>query len=310
MHLNTVSPQQQQPPESGPFVGYGPAPPTLVAAAEAAMAASSKRVLFIIHGGTCYVLKRAAHRPRSIGQSLLLRWLVKQVSGHRLPMHTLRLSQASFGVCFEAGRLAALARAGVRVPRVVHQGANFLLLEHCGTSMATLLQSWSADAWRHELARLAGQLGAFHRAGQWHGSAQIKNLTRQDNLDYRIDFEEEFGEWVPLATAQAVDLVLFLNSISLRAHVDESEARRLLPELLSIYFADNPDPQVAAMLARAVPWATALTRLATHCMRLQLWGLRHKGVARLVILVDVLAAHLAPHASASEVPGPSPVLGP
>jgi tRNA A-37 threonylcarbamoyl transferase component Bud32 len=293
----------QELPESLAVTDFGPAPAALVAVAEAALSTSSKRILFVEHGGASYVVKCAAHRPRSIGQSLLLRWLVKQIIGYRLPLHTLRLSQASSGVGFEAKRLAALARVGVPVPRVLHQGAGYLLLEHCGTSVATLLHRWTAEVWRRELPRLADQLGAFHRTGQWHGAAQIKNLTRKDGRDYRIDFEEDFGESAPLAVAQAVDLALFLNSISLRARIDEAEARRLLPELLETYFASNPDWQVAQTLVRALPWATALARLAAQLIRLQVWGRRHNGVARLVILVEVLAAHLAPHAAASALSG-------
>lgn len=284
--------------------GGEPASPALIAAADAALAASSQRVLMLEHGGASYVLKRMAHRPRSWGQALLLRWLVKQVSGQALPMHTLRLSQASSSVDFEGRRLLSLARAGMQVPRVFHQGAGYLLLEHCGSSVALLLQHWTAEVWRVELARLAAQLGDFHKAGQWHGAAQIKNLTRRGQLDYRIDFEEDFGELVPLAAAQALDLALFLNSISLRASVDAAEARRLLPELIRAYFASNPDAAIAQLLARALPWATALARFAARLMGLPLLRHRGKGVARLLILVEALAAQPGPGSPAVAPPAP------
>lgn len=297
MGLNVAHPQHQERCETAAVTG-------LVSAAEAALAGSPSRVLFVEHDGKGYVVKRGAHRRRSLWQSLCLRWLVHRVSGYTLPMHSLRLAQASSGVDFEAKRLAALAAAGIRVPRVIHRGDDFLILEHCGNSIAMLLQHWTQDAWRQELPRLAGQLGAFHRSGHWHGAAQIKNLTRTDGLDYRIDFEEDFGELVPLAAAQAVDLVLFLNSISLRARIDAAEARRLLPDLIGSYFAAEPDRQVVQTLARALPLATTLVRIARLLMRLQFWGRPHKGVARLVILVEALTAQLAQVSPASAPFGP------
>ncbi len=293
-------PQHPDRPEVTRFEVPASASPALVAAAEAALAASLKRVLIVEHDGTRYVVKRAAHRRRSLWQSLCLRWLVHRVSGLTLPMHSLRLARASSGVDFEAGRLAALAAAGVRVPRVLRRGDGYLILEHCGISIAALLQRWTPDAWRQELPRLAEQLGDFHQAGQWHGAAQIKNLTRRDGLIYRIDFEEDFGEMVPLAAAQAVDLMLFLNSISLRARIDDAEARGLLIELIDAYFARKPDRQVLQTLARALPLARTLVRLARPLMQVRLRGRPHNGLARLVILVDVLTDYLAQGAAVSE----------
>lgn len=274
--------------------GSGRAAPALVQAAEAALASSVQRVVVIEHGGAHYVVKRADHRPRSLAQALLLRWVVKWLCGKALPMRTLRASNGMSSLDFEAQRLIALSKAGVAVPRVVHQASDYLILAHCGSSVASRLLGWPAEVWRNELPSLAAELAAFHRAGHWHGAAQIKNLTRLGGLNYRIDFEESFGEHVPLAAAQALDLVLFLNSISLRGPIDEHEARQLLPVLLDTYLALNPDAQVIALPARVLPWLDAPMGLAARLMRLQRWGRRRNGVARLAILVEVLKARLGP----------------
>jgi tRNA A-37 threonylcarbamoyl transferase component Bud32 len=265
---------------------------SLVDAATAALAGSTQRTTVVEHRGERYVAKRVADRPRRLVQALFVRWLVKRITGQALPMRTLRLAQAATSVDYEGRRLEALAQAGVRVPRVVHRGAGFLLLEHCGTTVAAELEGWSVDTCRVELGRLARELGAFHRAGQWHGAAQIKNLTRKDGQTYRIDFEEDFGDRVPLPAAQALDVVLFLNSVSLAGPLVEREADALLPELLEAYFASNPDRRVRAALEHALPRVQRLTRLLAPFAGGSVRGRPRKGIARLGILVRALSTVL------------------
>lgn len=265
---------------------------SLVAAADAVLRASAARTVLLEHGGERYVAKRIAHRPRRLAQALFVRWLARRVTGKSLPMRTLLLSEAASSLDYEARRLESLALAGVRVPRVVHHGAGYLLLEHCGATVASEIEGWPSDVCRSELLRLADELGTFHRAGQWHGAAQIKNLTTKNGQTWRIDFEEDFGELVPLPAAQALDVVLFLNSISLAGPIAEVESRRLLPDLLRAYFAANPDPGVREALQRALPWVARLARLAAPLQGGSVGGRRRKGIARLVILVDTLSSVL------------------
>ncbi|UCV04894.1 hypothetical protein [Dechloromonas denitrificans] len=256
---------------------------TLQAAARAALAAHPSRALVFDHAGRRYVVKKLAAKPRKLLQTLFMRWLVKRLTGQPLPLSTLALAEAAGSMDFEANRLKALAKAGVRVPRVVLVTPEFFILDYCGTVVATLLEDWPAATWRSELTRLAGELGEFHRAGQWHGGAQIKNITLHDGLSYRIDFEENFGEFLPLSAAQTADLVLFLNSISLAGPITESESRQLLPQLLDSYFAANPDPEIKQVIRRARP---VLKRLAAVAGLFQRWS--KKGIRRVLILVDVL----------------------
>lgn len=267
--------------------------PGLARAAEAALAASPARTLVFEHGGERYVAKRDALAVRGALPALLARWLARRVTGAALPKEAVRLGAATDGADFEARRLQQLADAGVRVPRLVHRGAGYFVMAHCGATVASLLGGWDRATWRRELATLAAELGAFHRAGQWHGGAQIKNLTRQDGRTWRIDFEERFGEHVPLPAAQAFDLVLFVNSISLRGPIDEAEARVLLPALLQAYFEANPDPQVRAVFARALPWARVAAALSAPMRRLTTGGRQRNGAARLALLAECVAAELS-----------------
>lgn len=267
--------------------------PELVLAAEAALAASPARTLVFEHGGERYVAKRETAAARGAAPALLARWLARRVTGSALPKDAARLDTANAGAGFEARRLRELAAAGMRVPRVVHHGQGFIVMAHCGVTVASLLGSWDRATWRRELAALAAELGTFHRAGQWHGGAQIKNLTRRDGQTWRIDFEETFGEHVPLPAAQAFDLVLYVNSISLRGPVDAAEARVLLPALLHAYFDANPDPQVRAVFARALPWARLAAWLSAPFRRLSSGGRQRNGAMRLALLAESIGAELS-----------------
>ena len=267
-------------------------PPTdaaLVAAARDALAASDARTLVFTHQGERYVAKREGAAARGAAPALLARWFARRVTGVALPMRAVGLETAAG---FEARRLQALAAAGIRVPRLLFHGEGFLLMEHCGDTVARLLGGWDRETWRRELADQAVELGAFHRAGQWHGGAQIKNLTRKDGQTWRIDFEETFGEHVPLPAAQAFDVVLFLNSISLRGPIDEAEARSLLPALMQAYLDANPDPEVRAVFERALPWARTAGALASPLRRLSVGGRRRNGAARLGLLAHAIDAAL------------------
>lgn len=256
---------------------------SLEAAARAALTTHHSRALVFEHEGRRYVVKKLAEKPRKLMQTLFMRWLVKRLTGQPLPLRTLALSQAAGSMDFEARRLQALAAAGVRVPRVALVTPEFFVLEFCGTVVATLLEKWTPEIWHRELPRLAGELGAFHRAGHWHGGAQIKNITLHDGLSYRIDFEENFGEFLPLTVAQTADLALFLNSISLAGPLSETASRQLLPQLLDHYFAANPNPEIRQVIRRALP---LLKSLAGFAGLFQRWS--KKGIRRVLILVDVL----------------------
>jgi tRNA A-37 threonylcarbamoyl transferase component Bud32 len=268
-----------------------PADPALVAVARDALAASGARTTVFSHHGERYVAKREGAAARGAGPALLARWFARRMTGVALPMRAVGL-EASVG--FEARRLRSLAAAGIRVPRLLFHGEGFLLMEHCGVTVASLLGGWDRETWRRELTAQAADLGAFHRAGQWHGGAQIKNLTRKDGQTWRIDFEETFGEHVPLPAAQAFDVVLFLNSISLRGPIDEAEARSLLPALMRAYFDANPDPEVRAVFVRALPWARAAGELASPLRGLNFGGRRRHGAARLGLLAHAIGTALAP----------------
>lgn len=256
---------------------------TLESAAQSALSSSPHRTKVFEFEGRRYVAKRLAERPRKLLQTLAVRWLVKRVTGQPLPLRTLALSDAANSMDFEANRLKTLDAAGVRVPRIACQTPAFFVLPYCGEVVSAQLEHWQRNEWRPRLLALATELGEFHRAGHWHGGAQIKNITLQADRSTRIDFEENFGEYLPLSVTQATDLALFLNSISLAGPVDETEARELLPLLLAAYDAAHPDPRIREVIGRTVQWLRPLLVLTRPFRR----GSR-KGIRRVKILIDVL----------------------
>ena len=134
----------------------------LVNAATAALAASTDRVVPVNHAGRRYVAKRVAPRQRSRLQAWAVRALAKGITGQSLPMDTLRLTDAAASVGFEARRLRALEQAGQRVPHLVHEGADFLLMEHCGDTLDRLLQDWPLATCRAELRHAHRKSIALH----------------------------------------------------------------------------------------------------------------------------------------------------
>lgn len=263
---------------------------TLIAAVERELAAAPhRRIHVLLHEGQRYVVKRLAERPRRWLQVFFMRWLVKKITGQPLPLRTLSLSDSANSMDYEARRLIAMAAAGVAVPRVLHHCNDYLLIDHCGDVVAELLEHWAPDEWRSALPHLATELGQFHAAGQWHGGAQIKNITLRDGRFTRIDFEENFGEFLPLPVTQATDLVLFLNSVSLAGPIDDAESHQLLPQLLAAYREGNPQhSEVDRVLQRTLPWVRRLIRIAQPFRKRS-----RKSVRRLEIMADVLDAYLS-----------------
>jgi tRNA A-37 threonylcarbamoyl transferase component Bud32 len=221
-------------------------------------------------------------------QTLFMRWLVKRITGQQLPLRTLALSEAAGSMEYEGQRLRKLAAAGVSVPELAYRTPEYLLLEHRGTVVSSLLEHWTQETWRSELTRMAAELGAFHAQGMWHGGAQIKNVTLQDGQFTRIDFEENFGEFLPLPVAQATDLLLFLNSISLAGPVNETESRYLLPVLLQTYLNANPNNgNIRDVLKRAMPWLRRIVWVVKPFRRFT-----RKSYLRMAIIVDILDEYL------------------
>lgn len=255
-------------------------------AARVALAKSPARAAIFEHAGRRYVAK-APGRGRGWGQTLLLKALCRLAFGCRVPLASLRLVSGQARLEHEAARLRGLAAAGEAVPRVLVLEPGCMVLEYVGDTVEQSLHAVPHAHYADFLAPILDDLLRFHAAGHWHGGAQAKNLTLQDSRLFRIDLEEDLGAHLPLATMQAFDLVLFVNSCTLLCHMDEPASTDLATALFRRYLAVRPDTDVHAVLERGL---RALSGLCTLLAPLR--GRRGRSLARIFVLEAALRRSL------------------
>ena len=188
------------------------------------------------------------------------------------------------GIDHEAQRLIQLAELQLAVPALYFQTDHYIIMEHCGESLEHRLRR-TPDA-QDLLYAIVDELIALHQAKQWHGGAQIRNLTIKDDTIYRIDFEENTGNAMPLAVAQAYDVLLCFNSLA--THLQENIA--LGTDLLCHYLRTAPNPQILVILQRVDRYLSILRKpLPLFGKKLQ----QGKDVRQTLFFADVLKAALA-----------------
>ena len=170
------------------------------------------------------------------------------------------------GLAHEASRLRGLTHTGCRVPAVWRYRRGELVLEFVGEGMPHLLRQAGPAARRALVDEIAADLAQFHRAGHWHGGAQLRNLTRRDNAIWRLDFEENIGATLSLPLAQAYDVYQCLASMVVLRYVPADETAALADQLLTTYLALNPAPDMRRSLTRI---ARVLNGVATLLMPLR-----------------------------------------
>jgi len=137
------------------------------------------------------------------------------------------------GLRFEARRLCALKENGIAVPEVVALTEGWLATDHIGTPLQDLLDGEPDERTRQiMLVRGALALADLHQKGEWHGSAQVRDLiVLEDGGIGFIDFEEDLLAEMSMAEAQARDVLLMLMSAARYARDDADP----LPAMLAAY---------------------------------------------------------------------------
>lgn len=188
------------------------------------------------------------------------------------------------GIHHEVQRLILLAELQLAVPAVYVQTDHYIIMEHCGESLEHRLRRTPDD--QKLLYAVVDELIALHQAKQWHGGAQIRNLTIKDDTIYRIDFEENTGNAMPLAVAQAYDVLLCFNSLA--THLQQNI--ELGTDLLCHYLYTAPNPQILVILQRVHRYFSILRKaLPLFGKKLQ----QGKDVRQTLFFADVLGAALA-----------------
>ncbi|WP_019625954.1 hypothetical protein [Thioalkalivibrio sp. ALJT] len=207
-----------------------PPDPGLIQAAEARLARTRGRIQELEFDGRHYVLKRVRAKARSRYQQ----WAVRLLCRLFFPRLTAPGNASPRNGWRELERVRMLRNAGQNVPRVVATLPDAVMYTHCGKSVEQHLRHQDPAERRTTLHTVTRNLAAFHRAGYWHGGAQLRNVLFDGEHYYRVDFEEDLEQVLSLELAQVYDLAQHLaDATTWVQHEDQAEALGL--ELLHAY---------------------------------------------------------------------------
>jgi len=159
-----------------------------------------------IEGQSC-VIKWAQPKPWARVRSWLAALVCWLAFGERIAPSALR----SAGIQTEAQRLRALFDAGLRVPRILLQQEDCLVLDAVGVSLDRVVGDLATADKIALFARVTDDLADWHARGYWHGGAQLRNVTLHQDQIYRIDFEERHGDVLSVAATRVYDLLLWFG---------------------------------------------------------------------------------------------------
>lgn len=222
------------------------------------------RVFLLDHEGETVVIKRLSRTRFLTFRRWLSRWIYRRLdAAAEVPMPAPRGPNAH-----EVNRLLQLASAGVKVPKVIGVGDDWVAMSHVGEPIEKRLSEASDEARWALLEALTLDLAQFHKRGCWHGGAQIRNVTAQDDGFYRFDFEEDLDRDLPLSALQAVDVLMFFSSLmKVRVEADVAPEVARLSSLLTLYQGAAPSPKVLALTHKGAGWLKAILPLLKRMPR-------------------------------------------
>lgn len=243
--------------------------------------------------GRAVWLKRYRHRRRRLAHRAL-DFTVRQLDLE--PLRPDRVESAEEAKRIEARRLGELAGRGLRVPSVLADGTDVLLLSDVGASLSLRLREL-ADRPAAVDRLVAGAVDAIaqaHRRGVYLGQPLPRNLTVDADGYGFIDFEEDPGRVMSLDSAQARDWLLFASGVARRY---EGRGAQALGGLLASGLDGAREPVVGqvAHAARRLHFLERLTRpfgSRARALGEAVAALRHAlgllTLTALVLLVDYL----------------------
>lgn len=216
------------------------------------------RVFSISHGSRKLWVKTAGI-PR-LRSSVLLQWFLATLFG--LPMlKPPRRRDGAAALAAEAAAIRNLAADGFPVPEVIGCTPEWLVLGDAGSALESDLGRIAdvSERWRR-IEAAAALLSRLHRAGLWHGGAQIRNFSWREDAPGLLDFEDHDLPGMSRGERQARDLLLFLYSLT-RYEPTGGPAR--LPALATAMLAGAAADTRAALekFLRRTNWIIALARL-------------------------------------------------
>lgn len=132
----------------------------------------------------------------------------------RVPMLRATVSSSGEeGLKAEASHIKKVASRGALVPEVVAVNPGWILLSDIGVPLFDMVNETArAEEKEHFLMLGANALSSLHNMGGWHGTGQLRDMTHRDGQIGFIDFEENVGEAMSPAAAQARDFMRFIIS--------------------------------------------------------------------------------------------------
>lgn len=201
-----------------------------------------------------YVVKFSRREPGRLWRESLSALGCKILLGQTIRPSAFRTGD----IRYEAQRLRKLYRLNLNVPFLYLSHPDYIVMEYCGSSIEPLLK----DPAQHTdlLPRIVDSLVQLHQANQWHGGAQIRNLTLKQNTLFRIDFEERIGDALALELAQAYDVLLCFSSLSKHLNFDLELGEKLLRR----YLQQRPHATTQATLQRLLNQLLGLARITQY----------------------------------------------
>jgi hypothetical protein len=141
-----------------------------------------------------------------------LAWVVQQPAMQRVRPHG-----GAAGIQNEAGRLTALAAAGLRVPQLLDRAEHWLLISDLGhITLEVLIRRADPVAQLEHWQHGADYIQQAHRAGQYLSQAFARNLVWSPEHGLgAIDFEDDPISAMPLAQAQIRDWLPYVFSTAI-----------------------------------------------------------------------------------------------
>lgn len=153
----------------------------------------------------------------------------------------------------EEDRLRRWHALDLPAPSILASGDGWFLMANDGTILPKAIKNMSPESRADTLRRALDILLAAHALSEYHGRPMIKDMLLSGNGDIIfIDLEETPVDVMPLATAQARDLLVFLSSLP----DDDGLVTQLTQRALA-----NTTPEVRRELTRMARLSRPLRRL-------------------------------------------------
>jgi hypothetical protein len=220
---------------------------------------------------------------RSLRKSMGI-WVFAHFVGVPVPWLAVRQTDGAVLLAYEHERLKALAAAGEHVPPVLAFDGFSLTTGDVGDTLDHQLHRRPEDEWLDLMCAASADLAAFHARGQWHGGAQIRNLTWDGQRFARLDFEERLQPGMALGTVQVYDMLQLL--LSLARYLQPLGPSAVQAVLQAYADAGTGGAALRDFIVHLLPRLQRVSRLAAWSKRLD----TSRELVRLRTVLDGMAA--------------------